>query len=168
MRSKTKLVEENLVDGMFVAEIKHIRQTCERAGFHTYIAFGAIRAMSVSDARRAFRVRRKTKIITRKKIRHLVLSFLTQSVREPIRVATALCCFHVRSGEEAWDVPVGDVACAVAVAFSRARIRTGGNWLRITTIVAFIFVALCQTRRSDLFRLEMHPVMTVSRVFKAF
>ena len=131
MRSKTKLVEENLVDGMFVAEIKHIRQTCERTRFHTCIALGAIRAMSVSDARRAFRVSRKTKIIRSKKIRHLVLSFWTQNVREPTQVATALCCFHVRSGQEAWDVPVGDVACAVAVAFSRAPSRTGAiDWLR--------------------------------------
>ena len=47
--SKTNLVEENFVDVMFFAEIMHFRQTCERAGFHTCSAFGAISAMSVPD-----------------------------------------------------------------------------------------------------------------------
>ena len=47
--SNTKLVEENLVDGMFFAEIMHFRQTCERTGFHTCSLLGAVPAMSVPD-----------------------------------------------------------------------------------------------------------------------
>ena len=47
--SKTNLVEENFVDVMFFAKLKSLRQTCERARFHTCSAFGAISAMSVPD-----------------------------------------------------------------------------------------------------------------------
>ena len=119
--SRTNLVESILVDGTVLAEIKHFRQTCERTGFHTCSAFGAIRAMSVPDG---FSARPKPKMITRTRIQHLALSFWTPRATErPRQLQQNFVVSTFEAEREAWDVPVGGVVAVAA--FLRAPIRVG-------------------------------------------